>query len=117
LALFTKLEDPATQPEFWSGVADDVDWTLKGTHPLAGRYHNKAEFVSSTFARLAGELPGGVKLHITNLFIDGETGCPARWVGWHSTAGSPAPAGRAGDNGSPGAGSWRHGSAARSSTT
>jgi hypothetical protein len=65
MALFAKLGDPATQPEFWSRVADDVDWTVKGTHPLAGRYHHKAEFVWSTFARLAGVLAGGVKLRIT----------------------------------------------------
>jgi ketosteroid isomerase-like protein len=24
-------------------MADDVDWTVEGTHPLAGRYRNKAE--------------------------------------------------------------------------
>jgi hypothetical protein len=24
---------------------DDVDWTVQGTHPLAGRYHGKAQFV------------------------------------------------------------------------
>jgi uncharacterized protein len=43
MALFSKLQDLVTQPEFWSRMADDVDWTVKGTHPLAGRYHNKAE--------------------------------------------------------------------------
>ena len=31
MALFTKLQDPATQPEFWARVADNVDWTVKGT--------------------------------------------------------------------------------------
>jgi uncharacterized protein len=39
IALFAKLQDPATQPQFWDRVADDVE----GTHPLAGRYHNKAQ--------------------------------------------------------------------------
>jgi uncharacterized protein len=72
-ALFSKLEHPRTQPEFWSRVADDVDWTVKGTHPLAGRYQNKTEFVESTFARLAGVLPGGVKLEITSLYVEGDT--------------------------------------------
>jgi ketosteroid isomerase-like protein len=80
IALFSKLEDPATQPEFWSRVVGDVDWTVKGTHPLAGR--NKAEFASSTLARLAGVLPGGVKLEITKLSIDGET----RIAELHSTS-------------------------------
>jgi ketosteroid isomerase-like protein len=45
----------------------------EGTHPLAGRYHSKAEFVEATFTRLAGVLPGGVKLEVTDLYVDGDT--------------------------------------------
>jgi hypothetical protein len=73
MALFTKLQDPAIQPEFWARVADNVDWTVKGTHPLAGRYHSKSDFLESAFARLAGVLPGGVKLQITHPYVDGDT--------------------------------------------
>jgi len=73
MALFTKLQDPANQPEFWARVADNVDWTVKGTHPLAGRYHSKSEFMESTFARLGGVLPGGVKLQIKHLDGDRDT--------------------------------------------
>jgi uncharacterized protein len=40
--MFAKLQDPASQPQFWGRVADDVDWTVEGTHPLAGRYHERA---------------------------------------------------------------------------
>ena len=43
IAWFAKLQDPATQPQFWDRVADDVDWTVEGTHRLTGRYHNKAQ--------------------------------------------------------------------------
>jgi ketosteroid isomerase-like protein len=60
--LFSRLQSPETQPQFWARVADDVDWTVEGTHPLAGRYHNKQEFIDATFGRLAGVLVGGVKL-------------------------------------------------------
>ena len=64
--MFAKLQDPATQPQFWDRVADDVDWTVEGTHPLAGHYHDKAQFIEATFARLAGQaVPGGVKLEVT----------------------------------------------------
>jgi hypothetical protein len=49
-ALFSKLQSAETQPEFWARVADDVDWTVEGTHPLAGRYHNKQEFIEATSA-------------------------------------------------------------------
>jgi len=49
---------------------------VEGTHPLAGRYRNKGEFIDSTFTRIAGVLPGGVKLdikHLKHLYVDGET--------------------------------------------
>jgi len=26
---------------FFTHVADDVDWIVEGTHPLAGHYHSK----------------------------------------------------------------------------
>jgi hypothetical protein len=73
IALFTKLQNTDTQPEFWARVAEDVDWTVEGTHPLAGRYLSKAEFVNATFTRLAQVLPGGVKLELKQLHVDGDT--------------------------------------------
>ena len=30
---------------FMANVADDVDWTVMGTHPLGGRYRTKADFI------------------------------------------------------------------------
>ena len=36
IALFAKLQDPASQPQFWDRVADDVDWTVEGTTPSPG---------------------------------------------------------------------------------
>jgi hypothetical protein len=66
--LFDKLQDPATQPQFWDRVADDVDWTVQGTHPIARRYHNKAQFIEATITRLTKQaVPGGVKLEVTHL--------------------------------------------------
>ena len=73
IALFSKLESPATQPRFWARVADDVDWTVEGTHPLAGRYHSKQNFIDATFNRLDGVLQGGVKLRVEHLYVDGDT--------------------------------------------
>lgn len=43
--------------EFFAQVADDVDWTVMGTHPLAGRYRSKADFLAGTFNKLALVLP------------------------------------------------------------
>ncbi|HCB06803.1 MAG TPA: nuclear transport factor 2 family protein [Nocardioides sp.] len=73
LELFGLLKDPETQPRFFARVADDVDWTVEGTHPLAGRYHDKQQFLDSTFARLAGVLPGGAKLDVAHVYVDGDT--------------------------------------------
>jgi uncharacterized protein len=73
IALFANLQSPATQPQYWSRVADDVDWTVEGTHPLAGRYHSKEDFIEATFSRLEGVLQGGVKLEVQHLYVDGDT--------------------------------------------
>ena len=54
---------------FFEHVADDVDWTVMGTHPLAGHYKSKAEFTAGTFAKLGKVLPGGAQLHVNEIFI------------------------------------------------
>jgi len=33
IALFTKLQNTDTQPEFWARVAEDVDWTVEEPTP------------------------------------------------------------------------------------
>lgn len=72
-ALFRHLEDPGTQERFWASVADDVDWTVEGTHPLAGRYHGKEEFTEATFSRLGRVMKDGVRLTLEHLYTDGDT--------------------------------------------
>lgn len=57
---------------FFSHVADDVDWTVMGTHPLAGHYRSKADFAAATFAKLGKVLPGGAQLHVDEIFIAGD---------------------------------------------
>jgi uncharacterized protein len=88
IALFAKLQDPATQPQFWDRVADDVDWTVEGTHPLAGHYHDKAQFIEAT---------GGVKLEVTHLHVDGD----ATIAELHSTSKTKEGADFANDQGVP----------------
>lgn len=53
-------------------VADDVDWTVHGTQPLAGHYRSKADFRAGTFAKLAKVLPAGTQLRVTNVLISGD---------------------------------------------
>src|SRR6201996_1651186 len=54
---------------FFEHVADDVDWTVMGTHPLAGRYLGKAAFIAGTFAKLGQVLPDGAQLHLEHLIV------------------------------------------------
>ena len=42
--VFRNLEVKGQAPHFLEKVADDVDWTVKGTHPLAGHYTSKKSF-------------------------------------------------------------------------
>jgi ketosteroid isomerase-like protein len=54
---------------FFEHVADDVDWTVMGTHPLAGHYRSKKSFIAGTFARLGQVLPQGAQLQVEHLMV------------------------------------------------
>jgi ketosteroid isomerase-like protein len=54
---------------FFGQVADDVDWTVMGTHPLAGHYPSKQAFIAGTFAKLGQVLPQGAQLHVENVIV------------------------------------------------
>jgi uncharacterized protein len=58
--------------EFFTHVADEVDWTVEGTHPLAGHYQGKANFRAHTFAKLAKVLPQGTQLHVEHALVSGD---------------------------------------------
>jgi ketosteroid isomerase-like protein len=53
---------------FFAHIADDVDWTVMGTHPLAGHYHSKAAY-TGTFAKLGKVLPQGAQLHVEHVLV------------------------------------------------
>ena len=71
-SLFANLENRRTDA-FFDHVAENVTWTVMGTHPLAGTYHTKDDFLAHTFARLNKPLKEGVILRVTNLLVDGDT--------------------------------------------
>jgi hypothetical protein len=54
---------------FFEQVAEDVDWTVMGTHPLAGHYLSKKAFIEGTFAKLSQVLPQGTQLHTEHLIV------------------------------------------------
>lgn len=59
-SLFAHLE-AGDGSAFFDHVDDDVNWTVEGHHPLAGRYRGKAEFRAHTFERLGKVLLGGAR--------------------------------------------------------
>jgi hypothetical protein len=54
---------------FFEHVADDVDWTVMGTHPLAGHYFSKKDFIAGTFSKLEQVLRDGAELHTEHLMV------------------------------------------------
>ena len=69
--IFKGLESGDGAP-FFRHVADDVDWIVEGTHPLAGHYRSKKAFLEGTFAKLAQVLPRGAELHTENVIVQGD---------------------------------------------
>ncbi len=54
-------------------VSPNVDWTVMGTHPLAGRYTTREDFSNQTFGRLAKIMKEpGIKLMVRNVIGGGE---------------------------------------------
>jgi len=71
-ALFASLES-GDSDRFFSHVADNVNWTVMGTHPLAGTYQDKQAFIAGTFRRLNKVLKEGVLLRVTGVLAGGDT--------------------------------------------
>jgi uncharacterized protein len=54
---------------FFAHVSENVDWTVMGTHPLAGHYHSKNKFIAGTFAKLDEVLPKGAQLYLQHVIV------------------------------------------------
>jgi ketosteroid isomerase-like protein len=70
--LFNHLNN-GENDKFFEHVDNEVQWTVMGTHPLAGTYKNKQNFLSHTFARLNKILKEGVVLKVNNIVVQGDT--------------------------------------------
>ena len=70
LEIFKGLES-GDGAAFFEHVADDVDWTVMGTHPLAGHYLSKKAFREGTFTKLGEVLTGGAQLHVEHVIVKG----------------------------------------------
>ena len=69
--LFKGLED-GDDAAFFEHVAEDVDWTVEGTHPLAGHYRSKSDFCAHTFEKLNKVLPRGAHLRVEHALASGD---------------------------------------------
>jgi ketosteroid isomerase-like protein len=59
---------------FFDNVIEDVCWTVMGTHPLAGMYYRKDDFLQYTFKRLGRILKeGSVVMMIDHVYVSGDT--------------------------------------------
>jgi uncharacterized protein len=67
-AIFKELE-AGDGASFFKHVADDVDWIVEGTHPLAGHYLGKQAFIDGTFAKLNRVLLKGVELQTEHVLV------------------------------------------------
>ena len=54
---------------FFEHVDDKVDWIIEGTHPLAGHYKSKSDFLAGSFAKLDKVLPHGAQLVLEHLLV------------------------------------------------
>jgi uncharacterized protein len=68
--IFKELES-GDRSTFFKHVAEDVDWSAMGTHPLAGHYFSQKAF-EGTFAKLAKVLPEGAELHTEHVIVQGD---------------------------------------------
>ena len=68
--LFENLST-GNESAFFVNVADDVHWTVMGTHPLAGVYKSKEDFLKNDFERLAKVLKGEGIMKIDHTFVSG----------------------------------------------
>jgi ketosteroid isomerase-like protein len=57
---------------FFENVAPDVEWTLMGTHPLAGVYHNRTIFIADAIERLANVLKAGGTANLLSIVGGGD---------------------------------------------
>jgi ketosteroid isomerase-like protein len=69
--IFKGLEE-GNGEAFFRHVSDFVDWTVMGTHPLAGHYLGKKDLIEGTFTKLAQVLLHGAQLQTENVIVAGD---------------------------------------------
>jgi uncharacterized protein len=68
-AVFKNLES-GNGDAFFEHVAENVDWTVEGTHPVAGRFRSKSDLRANAFDKVSGVMQDGLQLKTTNIIVD-----------------------------------------------
>ncbi|DBB02835.1 hypothetical protein WJX77_010132 [Trebouxia sp. C0004] len=68
--VFHNLEISGQAAHFLSHVADNVDWTVKGTHPLAGQYSSKQHFQEAALAKIGANIKEPLVMRVTSVLVD-----------------------------------------------
>jgi ketosteroid isomerase-like protein len=64
--IFRGLEN-GKRHKFFDHIADNVDWIVEGTHPLAGQYRSKTELIGGIYAKRI--LPQGAQLVVEHILL------------------------------------------------
>ena len=72
IELFSHLENGNPQV-FFAHVHDDVVWEVTGTHPLAGIFTSKQDFISGTISKLNEVLESPLSLKLVSCITDGSS--------------------------------------------
>ena len=70
--IFRHLEENQAQ-RFYDHVSDQVEWTVMGTHPLAGTYCSKQEFLERVSRSLGTRLEDDRAMKVSHVHVDGTT--------------------------------------------
>jgi ketosteroid isomerase-like protein len=70
-AVFKNLES-GNGDAFFEHVAENVDWTVEGTHPVAGRFRSKSDLRANAFDKVSGVMQDGLQLKTTNIIVGGD---------------------------------------------
>src|ERR671917_24171 len=71
-SLFANLENGKSDA-FFEHVADDVNCTVMGSHPLAGTYYTKADFLAHLRPVGQDSQGEGVLLRVAHILVDGDS--------------------------------------------
>jgi ketosteroid isomerase-like protein len=70
-AVFKNLES-GNGDAFFEHVVENVDWTVEGTHPAAGRFRSKSELRAHAFDKVNRVMQNGLQLQTTNIIVGGD---------------------------------------------